>query len=274
MCVRAFHYRPLTPACVQLDRLEHACDPWVEQWLAHQPRDAFWAHGSICEDPSRIPATCGLLLIGGWADPYHNAVLRMISGGALPCPVRAMLGPWSHEWPDIAAPGPTIGYVQECIRWFDYYLRGRTDNGAMDAPLLRAFVKDSVAPATQCPPVWPGRWVSEAEWPPVGPGRVRRYALGVGVLLPLVVGVSDATGMTDRVPSPRPVDVPISNSTRVGARAGSWLSFGEASLPGDQRADDAFATCFDSPPLTSAVEVRRVAAACTFANAFRRVREE
>ena len=41
-------------------------------WLRHQRRDAFWKHGSICEDFSAVRAP--VLAVGGWADAYSNAV--------------------------------------------------------------------------------------------------------------------------------------------------------------------------------------------------------
>ena len=38
----------------------------------------------------------------------------------LKCDVRALVGPWSHEWPDQATPGPQIGYLQVCLpHWVD-----------------------------------------------------------------------------------------------------------------------------------------------------------
>ena len=36
-----------------LDRLDRAV-PMVEVWLAHQRRDAYWRHGSVCEDYGAI----------------------------------------------------------------------------------------------------------------------------------------------------------------------------------------------------------------------------
>ncbi|MDF1722406.1 MAG: CocE/NonD family hydrolase [Minwuia sp.] len=54
-----------------LDRLEN--EPFLPAtWLRHQHRDAYWQHGSGCEDFSRIKAAT--LAIGGWGDAYKNAV--------------------------------------------------------------------------------------------------------------------------------------------------------------------------------------------------------
>ena len=46
--------------------------PFVEAWLTHQRRDAYWKHGSVCEDFSAIE--CPVYAIGGWVDGYSNAI--------------------------------------------------------------------------------------------------------------------------------------------------------------------------------------------------------
>ena len=60
-----------------LERLERT-PPYVEAWLAHQRRDAYWQHGSVCEDFAAIE--CPVYAVGGWADGYTNAVLRLLEG--------------------------------------------------------------------------------------------------------------------------------------------------------------------------------------------------
>ena len=45
-------------------------------WLNHQNRDAYWKHGSICEDYKAI--TAATLAIGGWGDAYKNAVSHLV----------------------------------------------------------------------------------------------------------------------------------------------------------------------------------------------------
>ena len=81
------------------------------------------------------------MLVGGWADGYTNAAGRTLLGltqAGVPC--RALIGPWSHGWPRVSEPGPQIGFLQECLAWWDYWLRG-IDNGAMQTPLLRAWMQ-------------------------------------------------------------------------------------------------------------------------------------
>ncbi len=86
-------------------RLEQAGSSWNKIWLEHQTYDDYWKGngGSICEDYSRV--SIPILAIGGWHDMYSNAVFRMVDN--LPnC--RGIIGPWSHDWPDVAIPGPHV----------------------------------------------------------------------------------------------------------------------------------------------------------------------
>ena len=78
----AFVARPPDPAFVGekwremwLERLE-AVEPFIHTWLAHQTRDDYWKHGSVCEDYAAIDAA--VLAVGGWHDPYRDTVLRLV----------------------------------------------------------------------------------------------------------------------------------------------------------------------------------------------------
>lgn len=62
---------------------------WLEHWLAHQWRDAFWKHASVCEDYAAI--TCSVFALSGWADGYTNAVFRLMS--ELKVPRKSLIGP-------------------------------------------------------------------------------------------------------------------------------------------------------------------------------------
>ncbi|MFW5870462.1 MAG: CocE/NonD family hydrolase, partial [Candidatus Sumerlaeota bacterium] len=75
---------------------------WIDTWLRHQHRDAYYKHGSICEDFSDVQ--CPVLAVSGWADGYSNAVFRMLEG--LQTPRKGLIGPWSHKYPHDGVPGP------------------------------------------------------------------------------------------------------------------------------------------------------------------------
>ena len=63
---------------------------WLDQWTRHQHRDAFWKHGSVCEDFSRIQ--CPIYAVSGWADGYSNAVFRLLAN--IDAPTKGLVGPW------------------------------------------------------------------------------------------------------------------------------------------------------------------------------------
>ncbi|WKK24358.1 CocE/NonD family hydrolase [Streptomyces olivoreticuli] len=109
----AFTCRPPDPAHLGeewrplwLKRLE-TLQPPIHTWLAHQTRDAYWRHGSVCEDYSAVRAA--VLAVGGWHDPYRDTVLRLVEH--LPGPAAGLIGPWSHQYPDRGLPpGPAFPF--------------------------------------------------------------------------------------------------------------------------------------------------------------------
>ncbi|GAA2683238.1 CocE/NonD family hydrolase [Streptomyces lunalinharesii] len=234
----AFASRPPDPAHVGdvwrerwLERL-NALDPLIHTWLAHQSRDAYWQHGSACEDYSAIKAA--VLAVGGWHDPYRDTVLRLVEH--LDSPVRGIIGPWSHQYPDRGLPpGPGIGFLQETLRWWDRWLKPDAERPAgqrdvMDEPLLRAWISESHPPATVYPEL-PGRWVGDASWPSP---RVTPTAY----------------------PLPGEQPRPVRSPQHTGVDAGRFFPFGnDADLPPDQREEDGRSVCFDLPELTEATEI-------------------
>ena len=153
--------RPPDPAIVGerwrdmwIERMEGA-PSFIDPWMTHQRRDDYWKQGSVCEDFSRIEAA--VYAVGGWADGYTNAIPRMLEG--LPGPRKGLIGPWAHAWPQAGPPEPTIGFLQEVIRWFDHWLKGE-QNGIMDEPMLRAWIQEPLPPRT-CYTEIPGRWIAE-----------------------------------------------------------------------------------------------------------------
>jgi predicted acyl esterase len=134
-----------------LARLQHNTHHGA-RWTQHQRRDDYWRQGSVGEDYSAIEVPA--LLVGGWQDPYTDAVFRLVA--ALGPDSKALVGPWSHTWPERPVPGPAIGYLQECVRWFDRWLKG-VDNGVDADPRIRFHLQDSV-PSDAFTQDRPGRW--------------------------------------------------------------------------------------------------------------------
>ncbi|MSP84095.1 MAG: CocE/NonD family hydrolase [Alphaproteobacteria bacterium] len=218
------------------ERLE-AVVPYFETWLRHPFRDAFWKHGSVCEDYGSI--TAATLAIGGWADGYSNAVFRVLAG--LTCPRQAIVGPWGHVYPHLGIPGPAIDFLGEGLRWWDHWLKGR-DTGIMREPMLRVFIQDSVPPRTHYDER-PGRWASEDAWP--SPRiEARRFALNHD-------GLAATPGAKKALA--------IRSPQTAGLASGDWCASGldqfAPELPGDQREDDGKSLVFDSAPLTETLEI-------------------
>ena len=209
---------------------------WLETWLKHQRRDAYWRHGSICEDYSAV--RCPVMAVSGWADGYSNAVFRLLAN--LDVPRKGLVGPWSHKYPHIGVPGPAIGFLQECIRWWDHCLKG-IDTGVMDEPMLRVWMQDSVSPSAQYTHR-PGRWVAEPEWPSKNVTAQLR-ALAPGGILPVGETGPDAV-------------LPVQSPLTLGLFAGKWCSYAAGpDLAHDQRQEDGGALVFDSAPLDTPLEI-------------------
>jgi predicted acyl esterase len=208
--------------------------PWIDAWMRHQRRDELWKHGSISEDYAGVE--CPVYVVGGWADGYTNAVMRMLEG--LTCPRKGLIGPWAHAYPEFATPGPRIGFLQKCLRWWDHWLKG-VDTGIMDEPMLAAWMPDALEPAPQYDE-WPGRWISEPSWPSPNIDRI-----------PLTLG----DGKLGGTPA-GPASWAIWTSLLHGRHAGQWCPYGVAGdFPTDQRPEDALAFVFDSEPLDEPLEL-------------------
>jgi putative CocE/NonD family hydrolase len=228
------------------ERLEYS-GLWLDTWLRHQHRDDYWKHGSICEDFDAVQVP--ILAVSGWADGYSNAVFRLVEH--LDSPVRGLVGPWSHTYPHMGRPGPAIGFLDECVRWWDHWLKGE-DRGVDNDPALRAWMQDSVPPTTRYKER-PGRWVGEASWPPAH-DEAQVWDLTPGGLIP-----SSSPSSTTSAPPDAAADgeaLSICSPLSTGLFAGKWCSYSAGpDLPHDQRQEDGGALVFDTEPLEEAVEI-------------------
>lgn len=224
-----------------LERLEKT-PPYVEAWLSHQRRDAYWKHGSVGEDFSAI--TIPVYAVGGWADGYPNAIPRLLAG--LPGPHKGLIGPWAHSFPEEGEPGPAIGFLQESLRWWDYWLKG-IDTGIMAEPMLRCWLQESRPPQTYYAER-PGRWVAEPAWPPPGL-KPQTYFLNAGA-----VG-SSLDGVLEDTAAPA-ASLAFQGLQTMGLEAGSWCPYGlPGDFPADQQAQDGQSLTFTSAPVEAPVDI-------------------
>ena len=192
----------------------------LNTWLGHQRRDAYWEHGSVCEDFSAIDIP--VLAIGGWHDGYRNtpaALVRNLDG-----PAKAIVGPWIHKYPHYAGPEPRIGFLQEALRWWDRWLKG-IETGVEDDPRERLWVMDPVPPA---------RWVDER------PGR------WVGLDEDLEIATSYLSVHDGLADWEERYVRDIATPQTCGRAGGEYFPFAFGpELPGDQNEDDDASLCFE-----------------------------
>jgi predicted acyl esterase len=124
------------------------------------------------------------------------------------------------------------------LRWWDYWLKG-IDTGVMDEPMMRAWMTESVKPASHHE-VLPGRWVAEASWPPPGITPQLQFLTDAGLR-------NEAAPLTART---------VCSPQTVGKCSGSWVPFGRGhDQAEDQRDDDARSLIFETPPLEESIEM-------------------
>ena len=215
-------------------RLE-ANRPWLLDWLSHQRRDAYWRHGSVCEDFASIEVP--VYAMGGWADSYSNTVAHLVANLTPQC--KGLVGPWGHAYMHQAAPGPMLGYMSEALRWWDHWLKGK-NNGVTDEPAYRVWTQDSIAPRTSYSHR-PGQWIAEDTWPSPRIETLQLALTDEGLRSEAVEGQTFST----RCPQHTGLD----NLTWGDGGTG------DPQLPGDQREDDARSLCFDTQPLTETLEI-------------------
>ncbi len=232
-------------------------DLWMERldnmpflastWLAHQRRDDYWKHGSVCEDYEAI--TAAVLTIGGWHDGYRNTISHLVEN--LQSPVKGIVGPWIHKYPHYAAPAPAIGFLQEARRWWDRWLKDEP-TGVENDPDYRVWLMDSVVPQRWLPER-PGRWIAERLWPSASV-EMQGWHLGSdldGDVRTLSSGAHMADGGQRLNLSEN-----VSSAQSCGQAAGEYFPFAFGpELPDEQSADDAQSVCFDSELLHVSTDI-------------------
>ena len=210
-----------------MQRLESG-NVFFEDWHQHSHRDHFWRHASICEDYTDVQ--CPTYLISGWMDAYSTSIFRMMEH--LQCPKKALIGPWAHVFPNQGGPGPLIGFLQECLRWWDKWLKG-IDTGIMDEPEIRCYMQTTAPPRTFYD-TRPGFWVAEPCWP--SPNIIHK---------PMYLS---ASRLAEEDHSSKVCQkLSVCSPQTVGFASGRWVAFGvDADFPDDQRLEEGGSLVFDT----------------------------
>src|SRR5882672_2366313 len=197
--------------------------PWSLLYLKHQRDGEFWR--SPVRPLKEIKIPC--FLIGGLLDGYRDSIPRMLE--QVKVPVKAIVGPWNHTFPNDAEPGPEIEWRDQAVRWWDYWLKNR-NTGIMDELPISIYMRQWHTPDAKLENV-PGFWRAEPSWPPRDATNTTLY-LQDAHLLSTDVAKAAATHQLRYIPS-------------IGVEAGFW--WGE--LLTDQRPVDAFSLTYDTVPL-------------------------
>jgi predicted acyl esterase len=202
--------------------------PWSLLYLRHQRDGPFWR--SPVRPLGEIKVPC--FLIGGLLDGYRDSIPAMLE--QTKAPIKAIIGPWNHTFPNDAVPGPQIEWRDQAVRWWDYWLKGR-DTGVLQDPRLIIYMQHWHPPDPNLENV-PGEWRREDGWPPTGVQNKIFFAQPNHSL-------ADSSSERDvhqlkYIPS-------------VGVESGFW--WGE--LLSDPRPVDAFSLVYDSAPLKEEVAI-------------------
>jgi uncharacterized protein len=202
--------------------------PWSLLYLKHQHDGPFWRERVRPLSEITTPS----FLIGGLLDGYRDNVPDMLMQSK--APIKAIVGPWNHTFPNDAVPGPQVEWRDQAVRWFDHWLKGR-DTGVEHDPRLVIYMQHWHPPDPGLQSV-PGEWRREDVWPPRD-AKAATLFLQPNHTLADSVAASD-THQLKYVPS-------------VGVEAGFW--WGE--LLSDPRPVDAFSLVYDSAPLQEEVAI-------------------
>jgi predicted acyl esterase len=210
-------------------------EPWLLIYKRQQHDGPFWNRASLNSDYSsiRIPT----FVIGGWYDGYRDSVPRMLE--KLDTPVKGIVGPWAHSWPNSSYPEPGMEWRHEAVRWFDFWLKG-DDTGIMDEPRFAVYVREWHPPGVV--EKVPGYWRWEDGWPI---DRTEKRALYAHADHTLSSAKSDLlNGQTHKLKYVPTVGIEASGNVNW------WGDF-----PWDQRSTDAYSLVYDSDPLEQDLEV-------------------
>ncbi len=197
--------------------------PWTLLWLRQQRDDDFWHEPEKPLDAIRVP----VLLIGAFLDEYRDTIPRWLS--EVKTPVRAIVGPWGHDYPHDVNPGPAIEWRDLAVRWWDQWLKGK-ETGVMSEPKLAVYMRHWFPPDPRLTHI-PGEWRNEDRWPPRDQ-KIQPYYLRPDHSLSNEDTPAPAVDSLKYVPS-------------IGVQAG----VDDFDVQPDQRSVDAFSLVYDSAPL-------------------------
>jgi putative CocE/NonD family hydrolase len=212
-------------------------EPWIFAYKSRQRPGVWWEKKS---QSFTYPLNTPAFLIGGLLDGYRDTIpeiLRRSHLASSKTPVKALIGPWNHSWPDNAEPGPPFEWRKEALSWWKHWLLDE-DSGILKEPAVTIFFRESHKPDSQLANT-PGFW-RVANWPLPG-ARGRDLSLesdhSLRELLP-----NGAKGDVDEEEIPKHS---LTYMPGAGLELGYW--WGEATP--DMRALTQSSLVYDTAPL-------------------------
>ena len=146
----------------------------------HPLHDGFWKFAERAPDYGKLDVP--MLLLTGWFDHHTDLTiatfrkLRSAGGPKARKDSRLLVGPWEHcdvdggSVGELKFPGAEGAAAKAATQFFDYWLRGRKDNGLEKVPVVRWYQTGA------------NRWLESADWPPAGLAERTLYAGADGAL--------------------------------------------------------------------------------------------
>ncbi len=207
--------------------------PSVYKYMRQQRDGEFWDRASARGkyDLIKVPG----YHIGGWYDGYRNSLPRMLEN--VQAPVKAMIGPWDHDFPHNAALQPQVEWRAEAVRWFDQWMKD-IDTGILEEPDFVVYIRDYHPPDDSLERI-PGFWRWEEGWP-INRIETQTWYAQANHKLSSISGVNDEHTL-ENIPS-------------IGLEGGGptmWWG----SIPSDQRPMDKNSLVYDSEVLVEPIEI-------------------
>jgi uncharacterized protein len=218
--------------------------PWFVMYKQHPRAGAFWDAPVRPLASIRIP----VFLIGGMLDGYRDSIPRMLQ--QIKAPTKALLGPWNHNEPDEAVPGPAIEWRDQAVEWWDHWLKPHAAPTQLAGPRLAVYMNHWYPPDVRIRAI-PGEWRAESGWPPLGAHAQRLYLSGDYSLS------ASATPPARHELAYRPA------STLEGGGPDFW--WGDVNT--DQRSVDAYSLVYSSSALPRPLSILGRPRACLQASA-------
>lgn len=205
--------------------------PWLFNYLKHSQDGPFWREGSLKDRIQHLKIP--VYLLGGLLDGYRDTLPNTLTNSQ--APVRAVLGPWPHAWPNSASPGPTWEWRDDATHWWHAWLGDSVEAATpYRENSFRVFIR-SGHEANPALTEIDGNWY-KLPWP-----------LPASDLETLVLYPSAENTLNTAIANSISTSIELTHVPSNGIDLGEW--WGEL-LP-DMSATDADALVFDSAPVRS-----------------------